>query len=155
MFNTPYASSPYCRQFNNGYGYGVEPVYPFWMPYGGYDTSETEASPPPPAEPPQDNQLADEVGNLAAEVQMLRQGQLQQQYAAQPPAPPEPKPPKTILIFRDGHALEVQNYAIVGDTLWVLSDQSSQRVPLALLNLSATEGANESRGLEFEPPGQH
>jgi hypothetical protein len=150
ILNPSYSNSPYCRQFYSGRpAWGYQPLYPFWMPSGGYDTSE-EA--PPPPEPETDSGLADEVDNLAAQVGMMRQDQAQREYRSNvPPAASEPSPPATVLVYRDGHQVEVQNYAIVGDTLWVISGQTTRRVPLTDLNISATQHLNESRGIDFNP----
>jgi hypothetical protein len=59
---------------------------------------------------------------------------------------------KTQLIFNDKHSEEVQNYAIVGPTLWVLSPDKSRKIPLAQLDLPATEKVNGDRGVDFELP---
>ena len=45
--------------------------------------------------------------------------------------------------------MEVQDYAILGKTLWVFSDQRMQQVPLADLDLAATERVNGERGVDF------
>ncbi len=62
--------------------------------------------------------------------------------AASQPAQSSEEPaadqPQTILVFKDGHQLEVSNYAIVGNTLYDLTPGHSRRVPLADLNLAAT-----------------
>ena len=151
VLNPSYSDSFYCRQyFPNGVGYGFEPVYPYWMPSGGYSTDE---APAPAPEPQPDAQLADQVGNLAAQVEMMRREQAQNYYGnAVPPAPAAEKPPSTVLVFRDGHQLEVQNYAVAGTTLWVFSDQETRRVPLADLDVAATERVNAQRGIDFETP---
>ena len=86
---------------------------------------------------------------------MMREEQALRDYQmAAPPAQPaaEEKPPSTFFIYRDGRQLEVQNYAIVGNTLWVFSDQSTRRIPLADLNLIATRQFNEDRGVDFPLP---
>ena len=73
LLNPSFAGSLYCRQYFSGVpSLGVEPVYPYWMPSGGY---ETEEAPPPAPEPEPENQLAAQVGNLAAEVEMMREDQ--------------------------------------------------------------------------------
>ena len=58
----------------------------------------------------------------------------------------------TILVFRDQHQQEVQNYAIVGQTLWNLSPPRRQKISLAELDLAATEKANDDRGVTFHVP---
>jgi len=60
--------------------------------------------------------------------------------------------PPTVLVFRDQHQQEVQNYAIVGQTLWNFSPGRTQKIPLANLDLSATEKANDDRGVTFRVP---
>jgi hypothetical protein len=75
---------------------------------------------------------------------------------APPPAPPAPavdaKPgDPTVLVFRDGHQQEVTNYAIMGDSVYVL-DKGRKKIALADLDLAATVKANDDRGLEFRLP---
>ncbi len=57
--------------------------------------------------------------------------------ADDPPAPSAPQVP-TLLVFKDGHKLEVGNYAIVGDTLFDLTPGHVRKVALADLDLDAT-----------------
>lgn len=122
------------------------------MPSGGYDT-EQSAPPAPEAEP---DPLTTQVGNLAAEVEMMRQDQAMRDSRGAPSTQPsmgaEQKPPTTLLVYRDGHQVEVQDYAIQGKTLWVFSEQMTRRVPLADLDLAATERVNGERGVEFVAP---
>ena len=67
-------------------------------------------------------------------------------------AVPEPEP-TTILVFRDGHQLEIGNYAIVGNTLYNLTgNYRAQKILLADLDLDATAKVNEERGYEFRVP---
>ena len=65
-----------------------------------------------------------------------------------------PAQPATVLVYKDGHRIEVQNYAIVGDTLFDFADNRSRKILLRDLDLVATRKANEDRGLEFLVPGQ-
>jgi hypothetical protein len=60
--------------------------------------------------------------------------------------------PRTVLVFKDGHELEVANYAIVGSTLYDLSDNRARKVALAELDLSATVKHNDDRGVDFRLP---
>jgi len=64
----------------------------------------------------------------------------------------EPIIPPTVLVFRDGHSLEVRNYAIVGETLWSFIGQRTQKIPLSQLDLAATVKANDDRGVTFTVP---
>ena len=58
----------------------------------------------------------------------------------------------TVLVFRDKHTQEVQNYAIVGGTLWIFSEQRATKLPLSWLDIEATSKANEDRGVDFQVP---
>lgn len=69
----------------------------------------------------------------------------------QPASSPAPSP-STMLIFKDGHKLEVGNYAIVGATLFDLTPGHSRRVPLSDLDLDGTKKENEDRGVTFDIP---
>jgi hypothetical protein len=67
---------------------------------------------------------------------------------------PDPAPPQapTILIFKDGHQLEVANYAIVNQTLYDLTPGHPRRIALADLDLPATEKQNDDHGIVFQLP---
>ena len=74
--------------------------------------------------------------------------------APQQPLPQQPIANElpTVLVFKDGHQQEVANYAIVGATLYDLSDGRSKKVALAELDLSATVKQNDDRGIDFKLP---
>ena len=71
--------------------------------------------------------------------------------APQPKSRSEPSTP-TLLVFRDKHTQEVQNYAIVGGTLWIFSEERATKLPLSWLDIEATTKANEDRGVDFQLP---
>jgi len=60
--------------------------------------------------------------------------------------------PQTVLVFKDGHQVEVANYAIVGSTLYDLSSGHRQKIALNDLDLSATAKQNDDRGVDFQLP---
>jgi len=64
----------------------------------------------------------------------------------------DPIIPATLLVFRDQHKEEIRNYAIVGETLWNFTPQRTEKISLASLDLSATEKANDDRGVAFRVP---
>jgi hypothetical protein len=68
----------------------------------------------------------------------------------------EPQPvsnqPDTLLVFKDGHQLEIANYAIVGSTLFDLTDGHRRKIPLSELDLTATAKQNDDRGIDFQVP---
>ena len=67
-------------------------------------------------------------------------------------ADPEPPQPPTTLVFKDGHQLEVSNYAIVSQTLYDLTPGHRRRIALADLDLPATEKQNDDHGVTFQLP---
>ena len=70
-----------------------------------------------------------------------------------PPRPPaETEAQPTAFVFRDKHTEEVRNYAIVGESLWVLSSGRAKRIPLSEVDIAATKKANEDRGVDFKTP---
>ncbi len=72
--------------------------------------------------------------------------------SAAPSDAPAPDQPQTILVFKDGHELEVANYAIVGNTLFDLTAGHRQKIALADLDLTATAKQNDDRGIDFQLP---
>ena len=72
--------------------------------------------------------------------------------AAQPQAAPVQDQPQTVLIFKDGHQLEVRNYAIIGSMLYDLTPGRRNKVALSDLDLRATARENDTRGVDFQLP---
>lgn len=104
-------------------------------------------------------EMTRELDRLTAEVQQLRELQQQQAYANAPANAPKADNKQeanrpTVLVFRDKHIQEVQNYAIVGETLWVFNEQRATRIPIAQLDIPATTKLNEERGIEFRAPAR-
>jgi hypothetical protein len=58
----------------------------------------------------------------------------------------------TTLVFRDGHQVEIENYAIVTQTLYDLTPGHPRKIALADLDLPATEKQNDDRGVTFQLP---
>ena len=128
------------------------PFYPppiYGAPYYGSSVYPPVVDTAPASEPAPVNQneldLSYQVGRLTQEVEQLRQEQQAVRQPAQPLAPPTP----TVLVFRDGHRLNIVNYMIVGETLWVADEQSATKIPLSDLDLDATRKENRGRGVRF------
>ena len=134
-----------------GYGYpylggGIDPYW-WWGSDSSYDQD-------------QQNQigLANEMNAQSLdEQQMPRQGDHDVYARSAPPLPREAErtvaAPATVLVFRDQRKQEVENYAIVGQTLWNFAPQHTEKIPLSDLDLPATTKANEDRGVDFRVPG--
>ena len=71
---------------------------------------------------------------------------------ASAPAAEERTAPAIVLIYKDGHQREVQNYAIMGNYIYDIGGFSAQKIALADLNLKATLKANDERGTDFSLP---
>ena len=142
---------------NNRYGYGGY-GYP-WLyggiydPYWWWDSGSSYD-----AQQQYETGLANEMNQQSLEEQSVRRQVDQDVYASLAPPPPRDKErteavPATVLVFRDQRKLEVQNYAIVGQTLWSFAPQHTQKIPLSDLDLPATTQANDERGVDFRLPG--
>ncbi len=102
-----------------------------------------------------DREYDDSRGNAASERQASKESDAQVAESVQMPAPPpapEAPQPTSILVFLDGHKIEVTNYAILGDTLYDLTPGHPRKIALAMLDLNATEKLNSDRGLDFNVP---
>jgi len=144
----------------NRYGYGAY-GYP-WLygglydPYWWWDSGASFDY-----EKQYETGLANEMNEQSLDEQRLREQAEQADqdvYAKSTPVPMRAKEhsdilPATLLVFRDQHKLEVQNYAIVGQTLWNFATDHTQKIPLSDIDLPATTKANDERGVDFKLPG--
>ena len=120
------------------------PIYPTPL-YPAAAYVEPQAA---PAASQNEINLAYQVGQLSQEVRQLRKQQAAQQSpqpsprTSEVPASAPPALTPTVLVFRDGHRLEIQNYAIVGQSLWVLDEPHSTKILLSDLDITATQNEN-------------
>ncbi len=137
-----------------GYGYG----YPGWGWYGDYDyyppyDQSYDYAPDDYAQDSQtEQQQQAELDRLHDEVARLRE-----ERNAQTPRPSSRtqwngESEATELVFRDQHTEKIQNYAIVGQTLWIFTDDRTKKIMLGELDLPATKKANDDRGVDFQIP---
>ena len=162
------------HHFNNNFIPVYVPVYsyPLYSDIGDYQLTNEDAYIPSYARPQPYDQSSYQQP-VAQQPQapgptVMEQGYQQQPVqtaTATPPSTPavsqssqqnsepsEPQP-ETILVFKDGHVMEIGNYVIVGSTLYNLSGAYRQyKIALADLDLDATVKANEDRGTEFHLP---
>jgi hypothetical protein len=109
-----------------------------------YEAPAPRASYTPPAK------SKDEPRDDSAAAEPAREHKPAKQDASTPEAEPT-----TILVFRDGHQMEIGNYAIVGDTLYDLAgNYKTHKIMLADLDLEKTVKVNEDRGYDFRLPEQ-
>jgi len=55
-------------------------------------------------------------------------------------------------VFKDGHQIEVRNYAVIGSTLYDLSPGHRRKIALSELDLATTAKQNDERGIDFQVP---
>ncbi|MGZ4786951.1 MAG: hypothetical protein ACXVZV_15970 [Terriglobales bacterium] len=158
----PYAYYPYAYAYPY---YGVS-VYDPGYYYAYSDNNQYEAQ-------QQQQQVNAQINSLSQQIQDLREQnddlrayvQQTDKYARPPVAQPDrsipqslqqpaAQTPSTVLVLRDGRQIEARNYAIVGHTVWVLSEKRSEKIPLDSLDLEKTQQENEKRGVEFIAPTQ-
>jgi hypothetical protein len=125
---------------NNDPDYGDDPVY-------GYNPSDRDPG------PQYDTGLANQMRQQGVPWRPPDSGN--QNYSRSTPSQNSASEAvaSTVLVFRDQHKEEVQNYAIIGETLWTFAPQHTQRIPLSALDIPATEKANDERGVTFRIPG--
>jgi hypothetical protein len=153
------------RFFNNpflfGFGLGV-PFYPYsYVPgfdngyYGPPQQEQPAAASDNGSSNNNDVQLAVEMQRLSDEMESMREEQRQANLARTSGASLTARQPAetTTFVFRDGQRIFTRNYAIAGQTLWVLGEHSARKMSLADLDAAATEQANAANGIDLHIPG--
>lgn len=159
------------NRFGSRYPYGY---YPFVLPfygYGGYgdDYYDNSYAPTPdygpgPDQPLTANEevLGEQLQQLHAELQDLRYQQQQQGQAAAPVAPPSAQQsdsdaqndvPITV-VLHSGQQLQVKNYAVTDGEFWDFSKHPAQKIPVAAIDVPASEKATAASGGDFPPISQ-
>jgi hypothetical protein len=127
-------------------------------PYYPYDSYDDNSQAPPDATDPEyqgGQTMFDRRGPGTSRASEQPDDSAPQDRSVTPPAPapaPVSNQPDTVLVFKDGHQLEVANYAIVGSTLFDLTEGHRRKIPLSELDLMATAKQNDDRGIDFQVP---
>lgn len=158
--------------FGAGFGFG-SPFFgsgffgnPFWSSYiPGFDYPYNYYPPPAQQQPVAaeaptsgaDIELAREVQRLSDEIEDLREEQSRAREPRQPLTPGSslsamPPAVATTFVFRDGRRVTAQNYAIAGETLWIVNENVAKKHSLADLDRAATEQVNAANGVEVHLP---
>lgn len=144
------------RFYPRYYGYGY--LYPGWGWYDDYAYSQPyyPSNDYAPDDYSQENQTERqqqaEIDRLNDEVARLREQRSTPTRHASPRTQWEGESDPTQLVFRDKHTEEIQNYAIVGQTLWVFTEDRTKKILLTELDLPATKKANDEHGVTFQIP---
>lgn len=134
--------------------YSSADYYPSYDYYGSsYNAAQNDIAQQQQDMQQQDRQQQD-IDRLENEVASLREQRESQSRETRVPEPESKSviATPTLLIFRDKHTQDVQNYAIVGGTLWIFNEQRATKLPLSWLDIDATTKANEDRGVDFQLP---
>ena len=153
-FTNPFFDPFFCRHFffrNPIFFNQVVLPYPIYYPiYADQPYAADQQA--YVAEQGRENELVQKIDRLRDEVESLREKQASAAKPAEPEAQRQPPPenqPTKILAFRDGHRSEIKNYALVGKTLWILTEQRAEKIPVSDLDIEATKRLNDDRGLTF------
>ena len=150
-FTDPFFDPFLCRRsfFRNAIFFSQPVVLPYPIYVGQPYVADQQAS---PVEQEQENELTRRIDRLTDQVERVREQQqsaesrkpvLQRHQAA------EAKEPTRILVFRDGSRRVIANYALVGSTIWVLSEERAEKISVSELDMQATKDINTDRGVEF------
>jgi hypothetical protein len=144
--------------FRNCFGCWRRGGWPWWYagyydPYWWWDSGSSYDE-----DRAREIELANEMNAQSLAEQRMRGVQDQDLYARQDPPPQHVEErtesvPATVLVFRDQRKQEVQNYAVVRQTLWIFTPQRTEKIPLSQLDIPATAKANDERGVDFRMPG--
>jgi hypothetical protein len=159
-------SGVYNRPSNSRYGRGYLPYRRSYVPFivGSYFNpfydSSFDSGPAPYAaygpDPAEQQQFGPEMPQFSAPPPYGPDGYYPAApvpYAA-PAAPPSSDPPPATVpavtvVLRSGQKIEVQNYAIMGDSFWDFSRQPARRIPLSSVDIAASTKATEAGGGQF------
>jgi hypothetical protein len=143
-----------------GYPYLGGGIDPYW--WGDSDNdSDPSADAGQPSGYGYDNGLANQMNQQGIPMRPAPDPGSQDYYSRSTPPQQQHRPEQaeaaqpTVLVFRDQHQQEVQNYAIVGQTLWNFTAQRTQKISLSDLDIEATQKANDERGVSFRLPVTH
>src|SRR5262249_15619713 len=102
----------------------------------------------------ENTQLAVEIQRLSDEISYMReQEQARQAQTRQPGTSMSAHPAQlTVFVFRDGHGISTENYAIAGETLWVFNERVAKKYPMSELDRATTERVNGENGVDIRLP---
>jgi len=165
---------PFYPGSDYGYDYGMDNGYPpnaaqAPPPWLAATESEPLSAPAKPVEPLVLERQGDQwvrIGGYSQEGVSapssgggVARSQSQPAEAANPnvAAPPTPKLPPAVLVYRDGHQEEIEKYTIIGPVIYAQADYWStgswrRKVAIGDLDIPATLKLNQERGGKFSLP---
>ena len=169
FFNSGFGfGSPF---FNSGFGFGspfFDSGFGFGSPFlfGGYPYSYYPSdynAAPQPAAASSDNsgavELAREVQRLSDQIEDLRYEEGRRESAERRDTPPshsslsaQAPASSTTFVLRDGRHIVAQNYAIAGQSLWIVDEHRARKIALVDVDRAATEQVNAANGVDIRFP---
>lgn len=151
-----------CRFFfNSAFGFGF-PGFGWGYPYNyipGFYPSDYSQE--PQAQQPVvvsnenegNTELAVEIQRLSDEISYMRQEQTREAQSRESGGSMTAHSAElTVFVFRDGHGISTENYAIAGQTLWVFNERVAKKYPISELDRATTERVNAENGVEIRLP---
>jgi hypothetical protein len=116
-----------------------------------YDDSGYAYGPDPATDAMMRNQavIGEQVQKLTAQINDLMNNQGNPPPPAAAPQPEAQASVPVTLVLRSGERLQVQNYAVTGNTFWAFAQHGTQKIPLSSIDLAASATATEANGGEF------
>jgi hypothetical protein len=149
--------------YRRGYGYGYPYASWVWYDPGWYGASDSFGAQSGAAyvdvpsnsansyvadeQQREIDRLDEEVARLRAERESGADGNSMRQSPSKALIDAE-----TVIVYRNHHTEGINNYAIVGKTLWVFTEERARKIPIAELDRLATMQANDARGIDFKLP---
>lgn len=138
-----------------GLAYGGYPLFPedYYVPPYGYPQQQAAT-----ASTSDNSALVAEIQRLSDEVADMRYAQERASVRQQEPPPPgtslsvQQPAASTTFVLKNGQRLTAQNYAVTGQTVWVLNEHTAKKISLSDLDLNATQQVNAANGVELKLP---
>lgn len=134
--------------------YGFVSVVPI-LPFGDTGFYDEPAEPPmddyayePEPEPPYADAEPEPEPDLPPSPYAPPLYRRQMQAAPQEDEQSTPQPPVTV-VLRDGKSFQTQSYAVMNGTLWDFSKPNPRKVPVAAIDIAASQKATDAAGGEF------
>lgn len=157
-FFTPFASPFFSPFLGAGYIPGFSYPYDYGYGYPSDYYQQAAQQQPVATDNGASTQLAMQIQQLSDEISDLRGEQalqrIQQNRQVAPGTSMSVVPPagETTFVFRDGRRVTAENYAISGQTLWVLNEHAAKKYAIADLDQAATEQVNSANGVDVHLP---
>ena len=154
--------NPFCGSFISSGFLFADPFFGLGYGYGGgypYPPPDYYPSQSAPSNDNNEVALTAEIQRLSDEIQDLRdERKRDEQSRERPPASSGatlsavPPSANTVFVLRDGRRITAKNFAISGQTLWILNENTARKTPLSDIDRAATEKANAENGIEIHLP---